>query len=112
MRTSPFFYGVESYTNVPHQVVSEIKVKNSKRLYHKHNEYCKKGCQVAWTNGTLLHKPKSKSDSHIGAKKNIGPKKGSKQGELAGTCTCSKCIPKGWFVVSTNTRSDDLVHVL
>ncbi len=23
---------------------------------------------MAWTNGTFLHKPKSKSDSHIGAK--------------------------------------------
>jgi hypothetical protein len=27
MRTSPFFSGAERYTNVPHQVVSEIKAK-------------------------------------------------------------------------------------
>jgi hypothetical protein len=25
--------------------------------------------------------------------------RGGKQGELAGTCTCLKCIPKGWLVV-------------
>jgi hypothetical protein len=24
------------------------------------------------------------------------------QGELAGTCTCLKCIPKGWLVVAAN----------
>jgi hypothetical protein len=34
----------------------------------------------------------------LGLKK-LGPKRGSKQGELAGTCTCFKCIPKGWVVV-------------
>jgi hypothetical protein len=25
--------------------------------------------------------------------------RGGKQGELAGTCTCFKCIPKDWLVV-------------
>jgi hypothetical protein len=29
----------------------------------------------------------------------FGPKIGGKQGELAKTCTCLKCIPKGWLVV-------------
>ncbi len=29
----------------------------------------------------------------------LGPKRGGKQGELAGTRTCLKCIPKGWLVV-------------
>jgi len=29
----------------------------------------------------------------------LGPERGGKQGELAGTCTCLKCIPKGWLVV-------------
>ncbi len=36
----------------------------------------------------FLRKPKSKSDSHIGAKKNLGPKRGGKQGELTKTRTC------------------------
>jgi hypothetical protein len=40
---------------------------------------------MTWTNETFLRKPKSKSDSHIGAKRNLGPKKGGKQGELART---------------------------
>jgi len=67
---------------------------------------------VAWTNGTLLRKPKSKSDSYLGAKRNFGPKRGGKQGELAGTCTCEKCIPKGWLVVAANAGSHDPVRVL
>jgi hypothetical protein len=50
---------------------------------------------MAWTNGTFLHKPKLKSDYHFGAKRNLGPKKGGKQGELAGMCTCLKCVTKG-----------------
>jgi len=29
----------------------------------------------------------------------LGPERGGKQGELAGTCTCLNCIPKGWLVV-------------
>jgi hypothetical protein len=29
----------------------------------------------------------------------LGPERGGKQDELAGTCTCLKCIPKGWLVV-------------
>jgi len=51
-----------------------------------------------WTNGTFLRRPKSKLDSYLGLRK-LGPKRGGKQGELAGTCTCLKCIPKGWLVV-------------
>jgi hypothetical protein len=39
---------------------------------------------VSWTNGTFLHKPKSKLGSHIGARINFSPKRGSKQGELTG----------------------------
>jgi hypothetical protein len=42
------FSGAESYTNVPHQVASEIKGQNfktSKRLHHKHSD--KKGV-VKW----------------------------------------------------------------
>ncbi len=38
--------------------------------------------------------------------------KGGKQGELAGTCTCLKCISKGWLVVAANVGSHDPVHVL
>ncbi len=67
---------------------------------------------MAWTNGTFLNKPKSKSNSHFGAKKNLGPKKGGKQGELVGTCTCLKCILKGWLVVAANARSHDPICVL
>jgi hypothetical protein len=67
---------------------------------------------MAWTNGTFLCKFKSKLDSHIGAKRNLGPKRGNKQGALVGTCTCSKCIPKGWFVVAANAGSYDPVRIL
>ncbi len=67
---------------------------------------------MAWTNGTLLCKPKSKSDSYLGAKRNLGPKRGGKQGELAGMCTCLKCIPKGWLVVAANAGSHDPVRAL
>ncbi len=42
----------------------------------------------------------------------LGPKRGGKKGELAGTCTCFKCIPKGWLVVAANAGSHDLVRVL
>jgi hypothetical protein len=55
---------------------------------------------------------KSKSNSHIGAKRTLAPKRGGKQGELAGTCTCSKCISKGWLVVAANAGSHDPVHIL
>ncbi len=71
-----------------------------------------RGVKMVWTNGTFLHKPKSKSDSHIGVKKNLGPKRGGKQGELAGTCTCSKCILKGWLVVAANAGSHEPICVL
>ncbi len=60
----------------------------------------------------FLCKPKSKSDSHFGAKRNLSPKRGGKKGEHVGTCTCSKCIPKGWLVVAANTRSHDPIRVL
>jgi hypothetical protein len=42
----------------------------------------------------------------------LGPKRGGKQGELAGTCTCLKCIPKGWLVVAANTGGHDPIRVL
>jgi hypothetical protein len=67
---------------------------------------------VAWTNGTSFRKLKLKSDSHIGARRNLGFKRGGKQGELAGTCTCLKCIPKGWLVVAAKAGSHDPVRVL
>jgi hypothetical protein len=51
-------------------------------------------------------------DSHIGAGRNLGPKRRNKEGEFVGTCTCSKCIPKGWLVVVANTGSHDPVRVL
>jgi hypothetical protein len=71
-----------------------------------------KSCKVVWTNGTSLRKPKSKSNSHFGARKSPGPKRGGKQGELVGTHTCLKCIPKDWLVVVANTGSHDPVRVL
>jgi hypothetical protein len=67
---------------------------------------------MAWTNETSLRKPKSKSNSHIKVKGNLCPKRGSKQGELGGMCTCSKCIPKGWLVVVANARNHDPIRVL
>ncbi len=42
----------------------------------------------------------------------LGPKRGGKQGELAGTCTCFKCIPKGWLVVVANVGNHDPTRVL
>ncbi len=63
------------------------------------------------TNGTLLHRPKSKSNSYFRVKRNLGPKRGGKQGELIGTCTCFKCIPKGWLVVAANVGSHDPARV-
>ncbi len=71
-----------------------------------------RSCHVAWTNGTFLHKPKSKLDSHIGDGTNLGPKRGGKQDELVGTHTYSKCISKGWLVVVANAGNHDLVRVL
>jgi hypothetical protein len=67
---------------------------------------------MAWTNGTFLHKPKSKLNSHFGAKRNLGPKNGGKQGEFVGARTCLKCIPKGWLVVVANVGSHDPVCML
>jgi hypothetical protein len=81
-------------------------------LHHEHNEYYQNSCQMAWTNGTFLRKPKSKLNSHMGAKRNLGPKRGGKQGELAGTCICSKCILKGWLVVAANAGSHDPIRIL
>jgi hypothetical protein len=60
----------------------------------------------------FLHKLKSKLDSNFGVKRNFGPKRGGKQGELARTCTCLKCIPKGWLVVVANAKSHDPIRVL
>ncbi len=55
---------------------------------------------VKWhgVNETISHRFKSKSDSSLGLRI-LGPEKGGKQGELAGTCTCLKCILKGWLVL-------------
>jgi hypothetical protein len=59
-----------------------------------------------------LCKPKSKLDSHFGGKRNLGPKRGGKQGELVGTRTHLKCILEGWLVVVANVGSHDPVRVL
>ncbi len=67
---------------------------------------------MAWINEFFLRKPKSKLDSHFGAKGNLGPKKGGKQGELVGMCSCLKCIPKGWLVVMASVGRHDPVRVL
>jgi len=57
---------------------------------------------LTWDKWNFLRKPKSKSDSYFGVKRNFHSKGGGKQGELAGTCTSLKCIPKGWLVVAAN----------
>jgi hypothetical protein len=67
---------------------------------------------LAWDKWNFLRKPKSKSDSYFGVKKNLDPKRGGKQGELVGTCTSLKCIPKGWLVMEANAGSHDPVRVL
>jgi len=48
----------------------------------------------------------------LGLRKTLAPKKGSEQGELMGSHTCLKCIPKGWLVVAANVGSHDFVRVL
>jgi hypothetical protein len=101
-----------SHINVPHQVASEINTKNFQKIASWTVGMYKKGCQNDLDKWNFLHNPKSKSDSHIGAKRNLGPKRKGKQGEFAGTCTCWKCIPKGWLVVVANARSHDPVRVL
>jgi hypothetical protein len=72
----------------------------------------KKNIKWHGTNGTSLRKFKLKLDSYLGVKRNFGPKKGGKQNELAGTRTCSKCIPKGWLVVVVNMGNHDPIRVL
>jgi hypothetical protein len=67
---------------------------------------------LAWDKWNFLRKPKSKSDSYFGVKRNLDPKRGGKQGELTGTCTSLKGIPKGWLVVAANARSHDPVRIL
>jgi len=39
---------------------------------------------LAWDKWNFLRKPKLKSDSYFGVKRNLDPKRGGKQGELAG----------------------------
>jgi hypothetical protein len=49
--------------------------KTSKRLYHEN--FCIKASRVVkwhWTNGTILRRPKSKSNSYFGVKGNLAPK--------------------------------------
>jgi hypothetical protein len=96
--------------NVPHQVASEIKAKTSKRLYHKVN--ANRVVKEALDKWNILRRPKSKSDSYLGVEGNLDSKRGGKQGELAGTCTCLKCIPNGWLVVAANVGSHDPIRVL
>ncbi len=42
--------------------------------------------------------PNQNQTPTLGLRK-LGPERGGKQGEFARTCTCLKCIPKGWLVV-------------
>jgi hypothetical protein len=91
---------------------SGAKKMNFKRLHLEHSKCYQKSCEVAWTNGTFLGKPKSKSESDFGAKRNLGLKRGSKQGEFGGTHTCLKCMLKGWLLVATNVGSHDPIRVL
>jgi len=51
--------------------------------------------KLALDKWNFLRRPKLKSDSYFGVKGNFNPKRGGKQGELAGTCTSLKCISKG-----------------
>jgi hypothetical protein len=60
----------------------------------------------------FLHKRKSKSNSHFGAKRNLAPKRGGKQDELAGMRTCLKCVSKGSLVVVPNVGSHGPIHML
>jgi hypothetical protein len=43
-------------------------------------------------------RPNQNQTPTLGLRK-FSPKGRGKQGELTGTCTCLKCIPKGWLVV-------------
>jgi hypothetical protein len=104
------FSGVECHINVPHQVANEIKAKNFQKIVSQIS--ANRVIKWHWTNGTFLRRPKSKSDSYFGVKRNLGPKRGGKQSELTRTCTCLKCILKGWLVVATNMGNHDPVRVL
>jgi hypothetical protein len=67
---------------------------------------------LTWDKWNFLRKPKSKSNSYFRVKKNLHSKRGGKQGELVGTCTSLKCIPKGWLVVAANAGNHDPIRVL
>jgi hypothetical protein len=74
---------------------------------------CKANRVVKWhgTNGIILRRPKSKSDSSLGLRK-LGPERGSKQGELAGTCTGLEVHPEGLVGSVANAGSHDPAHIL
>jgi hypothetical protein len=48
----------------------------------------------------------------LGLRETLAPNRGSKQGELAGTRTWLKCMPKGWLVVAANIGNHEPVRVL
>jgi hypothetical protein len=61
------------------------RAKASKRLYH--DNFCISTNRVVkrrWINGTILRKPKSKSDSYLGVKGNLASKEEASKVSLRG----------------------------
>ncbi len=73
-------------------------LKTSKRLYHK-NFYMEANRIVKWhwTNGSILRRPKSKSDSYFGVNENLAPKWEASKVSLQGHAhALSACQRVGW----------------
>jgi len=52
---------------------------------------------MAWTNGTLLRKPKSKSDSYLGLKEILAPKEEARKVSLWGCAHAQSASQRvGW----------------
>ncbi len=49
-----------------------------------HEKFVKANRVVAWTNGTFLRRPKSKSDSYFGVEENLAPREEASKVSLQG----------------------------
>jgi hypothetical protein len=89
---------VENFSDVGRSDKSGFKKDN--KFLHKKPRH-----EGEWNRGQsspTKEKPKQGLNQNwtptLGLRK-LDPERGGKQGELAGTCACLKCIPKGWLVV-------------
>jgi hypothetical protein len=104
------FSGARDYTNVPHQVASEIKVKDFQEVTSwTYRVWLKK--VVKW-HGKMELSYVSQNQIQTPTLGLRETKRGGKQGELARKRTCLKCIPKVWLVVAASVGSHHPVRVL